>query len=101
MRYISTGAILLSFLVSACATPGPRGAEIAFVQGCWVQQNGQDGEVEASLSLMPNAEDAIYAGSLYRMVAFAPISQCCVWPTSVSYVGPISLSFSDDARLRA
>lgn len=96
MRNTSTGAVLLSLLVSACATPGPRTAGIAFVQGCWVQQKGPGGEAEASLSLLPNAKDAVYAGGLATMVGAAPMSQSSVWPTSVSYVGPISLSFSDE-----
>ena len=81
MRQVPACMIVLSLLASACATPGPRTREIHFVQGCWVQQTSPGGEGASTLSLMPNEEDAVYAGDLDR---------------TVSNGGHRSLSFSSD-----
>jgi hypothetical protein len=81
MRHVSTCAILLSLLASACATLGPRTSEIDFVQGCWVQQTSPSEETTSTFSVELSEEEAVYYGSLDR-------------PQSAG--GNLSLSFSSD-----
>jgi hypothetical protein len=66
MRHVSSAVFLLPLLASACATPGPRIGEIAFVQGCWVQRASPGEERDSTLNVELNEEEAAYYGHLDR-----------------------------------